>query len=425
MGDVAENLSALVTTAEQAEPRPRGGKILGWEPGFELNEASGSITSGALPNSGDPDWVEIFAFWKLDPDVWSVVDGTIEVRAWNANMGEGEVGTFRYYKAKLKRRTTSIADVESLIADIMKIRITPPQRTGSDEIFVVVFSDPQFGKGLESLGTAEIVDRWMAAIAEVKVEARGAKRRGVDTCVIQLPGDTIEGCSGHYPMETFTVDLDQRQQVNVARRCTARLIRELAPMFARVHVMAAPGNHGENRDGAKQAYTTPSDNMDLAIVDQVADVLTENPESFDHVEFHLPAGQRPWVTWDHESSGLRLGLHHGNVRSAGPAPVIKVSKWWQGQSHGRSSVGDADVLTTGHWHHHFVDQSFGRTIVGAPSLDNGSLYWEHATGQVSPPGAMTFVVSHRIPGFVDRVRVLGKVMAKVPEGLQVKPRMSS
>jgi hypothetical protein len=54
----------------------------------------------------------------------------------------------------------------------------------------------------------------------------------------------------------------------------------LAP---RIVLGAVPGNHGENRNSSGKAYTTATDNDDLAVFEGVAEILAANPERYGHV----------------------------------------------------------------------------------------------------------------------------------------------
>jgi hypothetical protein len=68
-------------------------------------------------------------------------------------------------------------------------------------------------------------------------------------------GDSVEGCVGHYPSQTFAVELDRRDQVKVTRRLLTDSLQEWSRHFATVTVAAVAGNHGENRNGGGKAFT--------------------------------------------------------------------------------------------------------------------------------------------------------------------------
>ena len=101
--------------------------------------------------------------------------------------------------------------------------------------------------------------------------------RGVSTVYLVGLGDLVEQCSGHYAMQSFQTDLDRREQMRLARRLILRFVDLLVGAGYKVVLGAVPGNHGENRNSAGKAYTTWTDNDDLAVFDGVAEVCAANP----------------------------------------------------------------------------------------------------------------------------------------------------
>jgi hypothetical protein len=69
--------------------------------------------------------------------------------------------------------------------------------------------------------------------------------------------------------------------------------------------------------------------------------------------------------------------------------------WWEKQAAGRQPIGDADVLISGHYHHFRVADWGACLWAQAPALDGGSEYWRVATGDVSQPGMLTFVMTEQ------------------------------
>jgi hypothetical protein len=70
-------------------------------------------------------------------------------------------------------------------------------------------------------------------------------------------------------MQTFSVELDRRQQVKLVRRMLVTMLTEWGRLPVQMVVGCVPGNHGENRRGGK-AFTTFEDNDDLAVFEQAA-----------------------------------------------------------------------------------------------------------------------------------------------------------
>jgi predicted phosphodiesterase len=193
---------------------------------------------------------------------------------------------------------------------------------------------------------------------------------------------------GHYPTQTFTVELDRRDQVKITRRLLLDSLMAWAPHFADITVAAVAGNHGENRGNGGQ-FTTIHDNDDLAIVEMVQEILAANPDTFGHVSFRYPTDA---LNLTIESAGWILGLTHGHIPRGGSTAEAKVKGWWAKQAAGKQPIGDADVLVTGHYHHLQLSDWGGCMWIQAPAMDGGSEWWRLSAGEVSQPGMVTFAM---------------------------------
>jgi len=368
----------------------------GWEPGVVWSNStdSGTITTDATTTPPDAAiWRELIADWGLDPDALEVVDGSIELIGWDSPIkGTDQRQRLKRYKARLRRKR----DVDDTV-DIVALcraaeRRKPPKRTAVDHperAMVVALSDWQVGKG-EGDGTpatvaliTESFDNLVDHLAEQK-----RNNRCIDVVYLVGMGDMVEQCSGHYPSQAFTVDLNRREQMRVARRLILNAIDRLVDKGYRVVVSAVPGNHGENRNGDGKAYTTVDDNDDLAVFEQVGEVLAANTERYSQVTLFLPSE----LSMTLDVCGVPVGFAHGHGARGSGHPVQKIEKWWTGQVMGFQPVADARILVTGHYHHLLVVESTGRTHFQCPSMDGGSAWWTASTGQTSPAGMLSFVV---------------------------------
>jgi predicted phosphodiesterase len=152
---------------------------------------------------------------------------------------------------------------------------------------------------------------------------------------------------------------------------------------------AVPGNHGENRDGTGKAFTTWTDNDDLAVVEQVAEVLSANPERYGHCTTYLADE----LTLTLDIAGVPVAFAHGHQAKGGSGhAAAKLEQWWKGQALGRTGVADAQILVTGHLHHLVVSEATGRTFLQCPAMDPGSAWWVAQQGASSQPGLLTFGV---------------------------------
>lgn len=370
--------------------RPAVSVPQGWEPGIAWDGSEGILTTGPLDEApNEALWSELIADWNLDPATTEVVPGSVQVRGWDANVGGGEIKRLRYYRATIRARVAGRdrADVEELcrLALAKRPRKRAPE-ADSGVSLVVPISDLQIGKG-EGGGSPAAVERITAGLDAIADKVRDMTRKGRPPEAIYLlgMGDLVEGCSGdHYAMQTFQADLDNREQKRVVRRLLMRAVDVSTPLASRVVLAAIPGNHGEYRKGGK-AYTTWTDNADLEVVENVAEVCAANPERYGNVTAVLARD----LTLTLGVSGVNVGIAHGHQfgRASGHA-AGKAEKWWQGQVMGRQSIAEADILISGHLHHFVMSESLGRLFVQCPAQDGGSYWWTAQTGQSAPAGQL-------------------------------------
>lgn len=398
-------MSLADTLAQQQPPErtPSAPELpKGWEPGVRWSNDTGSgfIVTEALQSAPDAAvWSELIADWGLDPQTMAIVDGSIELIGWDSPIkGTDQRQRLKRYKARLRQRHDVIdaADVESLC--VAASRRKPPRKapTATDDAeraLVVCLSDWQVGKG-EGGGSAATVDRITSAIAGVVPRLRELERlkRGVDVVYLVGMGDLIEQCSGHYASQEFATDLNRREQMRVVRRLILAAVDLLVDAGYRVVLTGVPGNHGENRRDGK-AYTTVDDNDDLAVIEQVGEVLSANPDRYAGVSVFLPSDTSMAL----DVCGVPVGFTHGHTARGGANPAAKIEKWWTGQVMGFQPVADARILVTGHYHHLLISESTGRTHMQCPAMDGGSAWWTSSTGQSSPSGMLSFVASGALP----------------------------
>ena len=392
---------SLADALAQAAPPPRPARPVdvpkGWEPGVRWSNSTGNgtVTTDAL--AGEPDaaiWTEIIADWGLDAYLLEIVDGSIELIGWDSPIadGGGAVVRLKRYKAKLRRRTEGAdhADIEALCRQASKRKPRKvPVIDVADRALVVAFSDWQLGKG-EGDGTAGTVDRIIASIDATVARINELKyvKRPVGAVYVVGMGDLVEQCGGHYPSQAATVDLHRRDQMKVARRLILRAVDLLVDRTdCRIVLTGVAGNHGENRENGK-AITSPTDNDDLAVIEQVSDIMASNPERYgERVSSFLPS----MLSMCLDIAGVPVGFAHGHKAGSGATPEAKLAKWWTGQVMGGQPTSDARILVTGHYHHLALSESTGRTWMQCPAMDPGSGWWTESTGQSSPSGMLTFV----------------------------------
>jgi len=261
--------------------------------------------------------------------------------------------------------------------------------TGVESTFVLDWADWQVGKK-EGGGTKEFLERFdsaMQATTERITELRKTGRK-LNELVIIGGGDMIEGCV-IYPQQSFGIDMSRRDQIKTTVATILNGLYILAPLFEKVRVVVAPGNHGEHRiNGYK---TELGDNDDL-LVFEIAELGLKNDPNFDHVSFQIADREMSIIT---DIKGWTYGITHGDVYGKGSGNGIrnKVFNWYKTMAANRHAVGNSDVLVTHHFHHDALED-WGATLwVQNPTMDGGSNYFVEATGHKPKHGMNSWVVT--------------------------------
>lgn len=413
LGDEFDLLRTVEDRRQEAKEADRLAAVhpKGWEPGVQWSGESGVLSTGPVTKSPTPaDWLDLLSIWDLDPAVYEVdPDYSPEFRAWDANVGEGNIQRFYYYKARIRLRAKWYGlDTDDLLAGLDRWRRPKGWRaaeTLTDPVSVVVpASDWQIGKG-DGDGVRGTLERLMVSVERLDDYLAGLRRDKVAVEAVYLVGmgDLIENCRGHYATQTATVELNRREQVRLTRRVFRDWVLLLAKRAPRLVVAAVGGNHGENRDGAGKQFMGPGDNDDVAVVEMVADVLAGRDE-LDHVSWVVPEDRLSLVL---NCSGVNVGFTHGHLAGrGGSTPQAKQFAWWKDQMAGGQPVGDARILVTGHYHHLSVVDHGPRVHVQCPAQDGGSDWWRNISGAESATGQLVMCVSDSYRAGFDRLRVV-------------------
>jgi len=358
----------------------------GVEPGVRWDELTRTGTAGIVTD-GEPDWSIVLTRANLDPGTIEVVPGTVQIRSWDAAIGDGQVRTMLYYRAQVRAIRDHAPDMDELLRLVRRRpRLSEPRPDGS-ESYLALFADWQLGKR----GTASTVERIARAIDaaadRLKVVRKRPGRR-IGSVTLPFLGDLGEACDGHYAMQAFEVELDYREQRRLGRRLALYAVDTFAPLAERIVVPTVPGNHGEARKDGK-AFTTFGDNQDIEIVEGVAEACAMNPGRYGHVAFVIPQND---LTLTLEVGGLITAFAHGHqAKRGGTTPQSKMANWWSGQAFGQRPAGDARMLYSGHYHHLSIVEHGPRIHVQAPTMDSGSQWWDETAGLPSRGGLLTLV----------------------------------
>jgi len=373
-------------TTQPMESRKRSAE---WTPGVSWDGNEGVVTTEPMVGDAHPDWSGVLRIWGLDPENFAVVEPVL-FNVW----GNAEGALNRQWKGKVVRKgAKERADIDHLIQEIRKHkpRERKPLIEGSASL-VVVAADWQVGKK-DGDGLKGLVGRWLQAIDDVEARYKELKKMGrpIESITVLCLGDLVEGCDGHYDIQTFTVEVDRRDQVKIARRLLRDALIRWSKFAPEITVAAIGGNHGENRKNGK-AFTTLNDNDDVALVESVAEIFQANPEAYGHIKFAIPTDSLSLTV---EVGTKIIGITHGHLARAGAGVEAKLRRWIADQTLGRNKIGDCDILVTGHYHSLKMADWGGVKWLQAPALDGGSVWWSQSTGETADVGVLTFVVSER------------------------------
>ena len=369
----------------------------GWEPSVQWNGSSGTLTVQASEEPDPAIWKVLVEDWGLDPTRVDIVPGSVQIRAWDANVGGGDIQRLKYYRATLIARESGAAraDIDAIVKIAMKKRpVRPPAAPLTiGRSFVALLTDWQVGNG-EAGGSAKITENVLGSLDRAVAKAKELRKlgRGSEAVYLIGLGDMAEGCMGWYANQTWSTDLTIREQDRVVRHLLTAWIDAFVDAQFKVVALGVPGNHGEQRANGKAYTNWATDNRDVQCFEIVAEALAHNPSRYGQVHFPSVLDQYD-MTATLDISGVAVSAAHGHqFRGGSGSKVATIEGWLKGQALGRQSVADCDILFSGHFHHFLASEATGRTIFQSPASDTGSAWWTQVTGQHSPAGVLTMNV---------------------------------
>lgn len=356
----------------------------GWEPGVRWDRGEGVVTWTDAEGE-DSNFEAVLTHLGFDPEKYRIVS-EVDARSWTMQTADG-LHTARYFRAKiipsLRDRELDEELVEALAKMPGRGRLISQRGT-----LVVNLADWQIGKrdGDGTLGVIERAKALIPAIAD-RIDELRKQLRIIDQVVIAGLGDLFEGCDGHYAQQTFTTEVNRRQQGNIVRRLLFDIISSVALLDVNVLVVAVGGNHGENRKDGK-SFTDFGDNDDLFVFDQLADIFSNSP--LRNVSFVIPTDELS-VTLDID--GQIVTWAHGHQFRQGSHPADKMRNWMKVQALGRHPAGDSDILNSGHFHFLMIMQDYGRWLIQSPALESDSKWFRDSYGGTADPATLTYLVT--------------------------------
>lgn len=370
-----DQLDTLLTATEQApQPeRPRRTHPTGRE--YEWDGTHGWLRTEPLAERPTT-WDEFILDAGLDPAEVEVIE-PVQVRGWDGQTAAG-VQRMHYYRLNVRRRHPVVADLDELVKAAKTRRRAKPAEPTGDHAYMVALGDLQLGK-MDGDGVEGTVERFLAttqaAVARYQRIAKGAP-----VYLVHL-GDCIEGFQSQGGANAWRTLLTTTEQVRLYRRLLVEQVKAFAAVAPELVVVAVPGNHDE----AHRPLHTYCDSWAIEAAVAVRDAL-ELAGNYEHVTVLAPERDELTVTLD--VAGTVVGFAHGHQWRAG-----KATDWWAKQSHGRQSIGDADLLLSAHLHHLRVEHTGSdKTWIQVPALESGSQWWKHRTGEWGQPGVLSMLV---------------------------------
>lgn len=357
--------------------------------GAQWTGDEGSITTGALPDSFDPqDFSAVLQRLGYDPG--EIRMELVSASRWEQRTavrgddgrktGEMVSSWLNAYKYKAVRNALCV-NLPALYAAVKASRpgTAKPKLTGRTA--VICWADIQTGKVDHLGGVTELVERLEAKRAALKGWLKAGK---FDHLIVADVGDILEGFE-NVGSQTRTNGLSLQDQVDVAATEFWQTIR-LCERFGHTDVLSIPSNHCQWRKG-KSLVGKPNDDWGLHISQRLERL---NEEAGLDVSFHRPADD--WTeSLIFPVRGSALGLAHGHQanNSNGVIP------WWKSQKH--DGKLHCDVLLTGHFHFSSFRPSGRNPVTGkashhiqASTLDNGSAWVANKMGEDGDPALTVF-----------------------------------
>lgn len=376
----------------------------GFEPGLHMDGGQGTLTYRSTERVTSKNaWAAHLEYFGFNPDEFVVDNDVIEYRCWEGPDGQGGKQLYHYYKVKIRLKDFNPTNFDfDWFKAYVTEKVTTPKKSKTQKVsMVLALSDWQLGKQ-DGDGTEGTIRRVNESIVQFKEHVSNLKKYGLkfDRLIICGLGDIVEGCDGHYAMQSYSVQLNQRDQITVATALIVKIIKEVAPLFPFITVAVVGGNHGENRKNGK-SFTDLGDNWDNLAFDQASKILEENKQLSKKISWNIADKD---LTMTLDVHGKILGIAHGHqFRTGGQSHSQKAGNWLAKQALARTAIGGSDILLSAHFHHLSVEHQRNTTLIQTPALDGGSLWIENSHALTSEPGVLTFTIDSN---GADNIKVL-------------------
>ena len=382
-------------------PQYKKPQIPGFDPGLNTLKNELVIETDS-PNPGAKTFNDALLRMGYDPKHFKIESDRLEHRSWDSAIGNGEVQTFHYVKARIVKRIPE-QDIERFLKQVKKYRTPAKERPTGEYGLSVFVADPQAGKG-EGGGVDELVRRFGRMQREVIQLIRDYRRIGkpIGHLAVVGMGDIIENCTNWYPGQNFQIELGLTDQIDMAVDVLLDTIKLWTPLARKLTIADTPGNHGEHRAEKGQIATDDGDNFDRLVFRTLWRIMKERPDLWEHVVWANPYDAMCTV---YEMDEVVIGLSHGHLGGrARPANIGKRQMdFWANQKLDDRPLAAADIFVTAHYHHFLNAEHGSKYWYQCPTMDGGSKYFEENSGQRSVAGVLTLLTGPELQRPITRV----------------------
>lgn len=352
------------------------------------------------------DWTQIFERFNLDPETFTIVDDTVRMSTWQqskrTDTGDRDVINLYSYRAKFARKAVGAIEVKDLINEVRKWKPAKRKASTTDGAPVTMFvgwADWQLGKG-EGDGTAGTTERVLQSFEDTAARIKALQKQGVniERILIANMGDHTEAVTGHYTSQTYSVDLNQRDQLNLAIELNMQGIKTLAPLVEHTTYAACLCNHGQWQRMAGKAITDDSDNSTGFIGDTLRTVCNLHPD-LAHMDWLIP---RDEMITTGTFSGVNVAMGHGHKIGGNEETwLTRQSSWLK-----RTAGFDVELWATAHRHTADLHDFGPYHRVQCTTNDPGSKSFTDGTGKWSTRGTTTFLIGNHDPRKLSHYEVI-------------------
>lgn len=385
MVDLSEFHNAEVGVSRTKPPTT----TFAFKPGAEVGEVELYIDGQEEPQEALDRWAALLL--GLDHGTMQILE-VLEVRAWGENPSTGE--PYRYVKAAVRKEKTDNLALQQAVDRWLARHPRKPRKPRASTSKTLQhcaewwpITDTQIGKGGEERfgGLTETMAR-LEWVADALVEWHdGHKGSGYapQRIVVPFAGDLTEGCFGSYDNQLFVTSMNAADQLELAISKAETIVERALDCAQEVILTGVASNHDrQSRISSKENVTDAWDDRTFSLLRNLARIYKRI--GYDRVKVMMPNNPHVSVI---EDGFLTVGTIHGHKPKFKTTAANTMWEWWKAEIASRRDAAACSVLQAGHYHHsyHLGPQS-GRMLIGLPSLDGGSAYFEAQGGDWSLPG---------------------------------------